>query len=79
MKLVLWSLVAAGAGILVAGTQPASAQSDRTLGVNCTVAGHVHCGENGPIGGPAYRRHGVKYSKYRYSRSHRGYHSYARY
>jgi hypothetical protein len=35
----------------------AFAQSDRTLGINCTVAGHEHCGENGHRGGYHYRHY----------------------
>ncbi len=64
MKLTFWLSAAALAASLVAGsTQIAAAQSDRTMGINCTVAGHVHCGENGPIWGShrwyhrGYRRH----------------------
>jgi hypothetical protein len=55
MKLIL-SIGAAMLSVgLWAGTATvAAAQSDRTLGINCTVAGHVHCGENGTVG---YRWH----------------------
>jgi hypothetical protein len=53
----LWRFAAAAAVSLAAfSTAPASGQSDRTLGINCTVAGHVHCGENGPLGGRAHLR-----------------------
>lgn len=47
--LISSAVLAAGLTAGTAGT--ASAQSDRTLGVDCTVAGHIHCGENGPIYG----------------------------
>jgi hypothetical protein len=58
MKLMSWIGAALLAiGLLGGTTYTASAQSDRTLGVNCTVAGHVHCGENGPIGGSARWHH----------------------
>ena len=58
MKLIGWfgaALLAAGA--LIGSGQIAAAQSDRTLGINCTYAGHERCGENGPIVGA--RRYGV--------------------
>jgi hypothetical protein len=35
----------------------AFAQSDRTLGINCTVAGHQHCGETGGYWGHRRHRH----------------------
>jgi hypothetical protein len=35
----------------------ASAQSDRTLGISCTVAGHEHCGETGRLYGRHYRHY----------------------
>jgi len=60
------------AGVLVANvialqSSTASAQSDRTLGINCTVAGHEHCGEAGPIGASSHRwRH--HYGAYAYAR-----------
>ncbi len=47
--IALVSLVVIGSGNF------AFAQSDRTLGINCTVAGHEHCGETGHLGG--YHRH----------------------
>ncbi len=49
------AFLAAGAFAGVPGT--ATAQSDKTLDINCTVAGHIHCGENRPIWGSSYRRH----------------------
>jgi hypothetical protein len=52
-------------GLLAGTANPAKAQSDRTLGINCTVAGHIHCGENGPIGGSA-RWHHRHYRHYRH-------------
>jgi hypothetical protein len=36
-----------GLGLAAGSVGTASAQSDRTLGISCTVAGHVHCGEYG--------------------------------
>ncbi len=53
---VLLAAAALAFGLSAGGLGTASAQSDRTLGVNCTVAGHVRCGENGPLGGPAHLR-----------------------
>ena len=58
MKLIMWL----GAAVLAAGAlfgsgQIAVAQADRTLGLNCTYAGHQHCGENGRIIGS--RRYGL--------------------
>jgi len=52
------TLFAAAAVLSLAAfsTAPASAQSDKTLGINCTVAGHVHCRENGRLGGRAHFR-----------------------
>lgn len=64
MKLTLWfgaALLATGA--LLGSGQIAAAQSDRTLGINCTYAGHEHCGENGRIVGS--RRHGLLMHHYR--------------
>jgi hypothetical protein len=55
MKLATAFAAAAVLGLAFA-SGPASAQSDRTLGINCTVAGHEHCGENGPLGGRAHLR-----------------------
>jgi hypothetical protein len=57
-KITLWiSAAVLVAGLLASATKFASAQSDRTLGINCTVAGHAHCGETSPIGGPSYWHH----------------------
>jgi hypothetical protein len=53
MTAIIGSAVLA-AGLLAGTAGTASAQSDRTLGVDCTVAGHIHCGEDGPIYGSAY-------------------------
>ena len=51
MKLTLWLGAAVlAAGALLGSGQIAAAQSDRTLGINCTYAGHEHCGENGRVG-----------------------------
>jgi hypothetical protein len=58
MKLIMWFGAAAFAtGALLASGQIAAAQSDRTLGINCTYAGHEHCGENGRI--PGARHYGL--------------------
>lgn len=57
MKLtLLFGAVVLAAGALVGSGQIAAAQSDRTLGINCTYAGHAHCGENGRVVGS--RRYG---------------------
>lgn len=57
MKLVFWITAAVlAAGLIAATAETASAQSDKTLGVNCTVAGHIRCGENGHVGNHR-RRH----------------------
>ncbi len=67
MKLTLWINAATlAAGLLAGSADIASAQSDRTLGVNCTVAGHVYCGENGPIWGSGYRWHHRYYRHWRH-------------
>lgn len=66
MKLGIWisaAIVAAG----LATTQVAFAQSDRTMGIDCTVAGHIRCGENGPIWGSRY------HSAWWYHHRHRHY------
>lgn len=58
MKLtLLFGAVVLAAGALLGSGQIAAAQSDRTLGINCTYAGHEHCGENGRIG--SSRRYGL--------------------
>jgi hypothetical protein len=49
------------AGALTGSTQIASAQADRTLSLNCTYAGHEHCGENGRILGA--RRFGLRHHR----------------
>lgn len=52
MKLTcLFGAALLAAGLLVGTGRIASAQSDRTLGIGCTQAGHQHCGEDGPIAG----------------------------
>ncbi len=56
MKLCTVLAAAAALSLAALSTAPASAQSDKTLGINCTVAGHVHCGENGRLGGRAHLR-----------------------
>ncbi len=60
MKLIIGMCAAVLAvGVWAGMTGKASAQSDRTLGVGCNVAGHVHCGDYGS-GYPYYA-----YSPYR--------------
>ena len=65
------ALLAAGA--LIGTGQIASAQADRTLGINCTYAGHEHCGENGRIFG-SRRLYG--FYGWRHHRWHRHYRRY---
>jgi len=68
MKMSLALTVSILAAAMYASTGGiASAQSDRTLGINCTVAGHIHCGENG-----GYRW------RHRHWRHHYGAYAYAR-
>jgi hypothetical protein len=64
--------IAIGAVILAAvvfgGTSEiASAQSDRTLGITCTVAGHEHCRETGPLGGYHHRHWRHHYGAFAYA------------
>lgn len=74
MKLTLWFGAAVlGAGALLGSGQIAGAQSDRTLGINCTYAGHAHCGENGHVAGA--RRSGLLMHRHR----PHPHHHYARY
>lgn len=69
MKVAFLLGAALAAASLLSTAQTASAQSDRTLGINCTYAGHEHCGENGRLFGARryglwhhhYRRHHVRY------------------
>jgi hypothetical protein len=64
MKKVLLTAVAAlTVGMLLSWSDFASAQSDRTLGISCTVAGHEHCGETGRRYG--YGHHYRHYRHYR--------------
>ena len=65
---VVISAAILAAGVFAGTADIAAAQSDRTLGINCTVAGHEHCGENGPIGS-SY--------DWRYRHWHHGYGAYA--
>jgi len=59
MKLALTIGIAATTTALMAvAPDVASAQSDKTLGIGCNVAGREHCGERGPLGGPGYYRYG---------------------
>ncbi len=68
MKPALLSGAALLAAGLVVGTgRSASAQADRTLGINCTVAGHQHCGEDGPIFG-SRRWYGWRHHDWRHHR-----------
>lgn len=60
-------VVLAAAGTLAVATGPGFAQSDKTMGINCTVAGHVHCGENGRAWGGVRRGHHYRHAY----RSHR--------
>lgn len=56
MRSALLAAVTALISVFIIGSGNfAFAQSDRTLGINCTVAGHEHCGETGHLGG--YHRH----------------------
>jgi hypothetical protein len=59
-------VVIVAAGSLAAASGPVFAQSDKTMGINCTVAGHVHCGENGRAWGGVRHWH---HSRHAY-RSH---------
>jgi len=43
--------------VIMSSGNSAFAQSDRTLGINCTVAGHQHCGETGGHWGHRHHRH----------------------
>jgi hypothetical protein len=52
------------AAVLSPTGKSAFAQSDRTLGINCTVAGHERCGETGPIGRRSY---GWRHRRHRYN------------
>jgi hypothetical protein len=70
MNMTITISAAALATSVFAGTAgTVSAQSDRTMGINCTVAGHIHCGENRPIFGSSYRSHRYRhaYRTHRYS------------
>jgi hypothetical protein len=55
-------VVIAAAGTLAAATGSVFAQSDKTLGINCTVAGHEHCGENGRAWGGVRRWHHYRHA-----------------
>jgi hypothetical protein len=58
MRKALLAVVAALGSIVIMGSgNSAFAQSDRTLGINCTVAGHQHCGETGCHWGHRHHRH----------------------
>ena len=58
LKTTLWMGVTILTFGLIAGApKVALAQSDGTLGISCTVAGHEHCGENGSVWGRWHRWH----------------------
>ena len=58
MRKALFAIVTALASIgIMSPGDSAFAQSDRTLGINCTVAGHQHCGEAGGHWGHRHHRH----------------------
>jgi hypothetical protein len=72
----LFGAVLLAAGLLVGTGRVASAQADRTLGINCTVAGHQHCGEDGPIVGSRrlYAWYGGRHRwRYHHGHHHRRY------
>jgi hypothetical protein len=56
-KFLLAAVAALTVGTLLSWPDFASAQSDRTLGISCTVAGHEHCGETGRLYGRHYRHY----------------------
>jgi hypothetical protein len=56
-KVLLAVVTALAAGTFLSWSDFASAQSDRTLGISCTVAGHEHCGETGRFYGHRYRHY----------------------
>jgi hypothetical protein len=69
VKLTFIAATAAGAFALMATADVASAQSDKTLGIGCNVAGREHCGERGPLGGYGmYRGYGNYWHHHRYWR-----------
>jgi hypothetical protein len=58
MKKTLLAIIAGLASLTIMGSgNSAFAQSDRTLGINCTVAGHQHCGEAGGHWGHRHHRY----------------------
>jgi hypothetical protein len=68
MKLIVATSAAVLAvGMFVGNCEIASAQSDRTLGINCTVAGHEHCGENGRMLGYSHHHWRHNYGAYAYA------------
>jgi hypothetical protein len=60
-------VVIAAAGTLAAATGAVFAQSDKTMGINCTVAGHVRCGETAHTWSGVRRGHHYRHAH----RSHR--------
>jgi hypothetical protein len=53
----LLAAVALTSVVIISFGNSALAQSDRTLGISCTVAGHEHCGEAGGYWGHHARHH----------------------
>jgi hypothetical protein len=56
-KTLLAIITALASVVIVSPGSSALAQSDRTLGISCTVAGHQHCGETGGHWGHRHHRH----------------------
>jgi hypothetical protein len=56
-KALLAAVTALTSVVVMSSGNLAFAQSDRTLGISCTVAGHEHCGETGRLGGRHYRHY----------------------
>jgi hypothetical protein len=56
-RIALAALAALTIGAGMSWSDIASAQSDRTLGISCTVAGHEHCGETGRLFAHHYRHY----------------------
>jgi hypothetical protein len=56
-KVLLAVLTVLESGAIISWGDFAFAQSDRTLGISCTVAGHENCGETGRLYGHHYRHY----------------------
>ena len=67
-KMALVMVAAAAFGLTAVIPNVASAQSDRSLGIGCNVAGREHCGERGPLG-----RYGYRWYHRHWHYSHYGY------